>query len=85
MTQRRLQRQRGSGTLGALFLLSIFGPMIALAILWGVAAAVGSGGGDGLGARDAIFTAMVWVGLVSAAAITAEAVAAGVLLLFRRR
>lgn len=62
--------QRGSTGLGALFLLSVFGPMAVLAILWALASGVGQAGAM----RDAFMDAMVWVLMASGAVLVVEEV-----------
>lgn len=58
----------GSPLLGAIFLLSVFGPMVLLALLWGAAAGVGEAGAM----RDAFMNAMIWVLMVSGAVLVVE-------------
>ncbi|MBX7249111.1 MAG: hypothetical protein K1X35_08740 [Caulobacteraceae bacterium] len=76
--------KRGSSVLGWMMLISVFGPMLALAILWGIAAASGAGGnGNPTGAspfRDAIMNLMVWVLMISGIAVAIE----GLVILFFR-
>lgn len=61
---------RGSTGLGAVFLLSVFGPMFVLAILWALAAGVGQSGAT----RDAFMNAMIWVLMVSGVVLVIEEV-----------
>lgn len=70
--------RRGSAALGWMMLISVFGPMLTLAILWAVAAASGASGvNNPSGAspfRDTIMDLMVWVLMLSGVGITIEAV-----------
>lgn len=59
---------RGSTPLGALFLISVFGPMAVLAILWALVAGVGNPGAT----RDFLMDLMVWVLLVAGAVLLVE-------------
>ncbi len=76
--------RRGSALLGWMMIISVFGPMLTLAILWGVAAASGAAGvSNPTGAspfRDAIMSAMVWVLMLSGIVMTIEGV---LILVFR--
>jgi hypothetical protein len=80
----KVNERRGSAALGWMMLISVFGPMIALAVLWGIAAASGaSGNTNPTGAspfRDSIMDMMVWVLMLSGLAITIE----GLVILFFR-
>lgn len=60
--------QRGSAQLGAIFLLSVLGPMAVLAVLWALAAGVGQPGS----ARDAFMDLMVWVLMISGVVLIVE-------------
>lgn len=62
--------QRGSTGLGVLFLLSVFAPMLVLAILWALAAGVGQAGAT----RDAFMDVMVWVLMASGVVLVIEEV-----------
>ena len=79
-----LTERRGSALLGWMMLISVFGPMLALAILWGVAAASGAAGvSNPTGAspfRDAIMSAMVWVLMLSGVVMAVEGL---LILIFR--
>lgn len=76
--------RRGSALLGWMMLISVFGPMLTLTVLWAVAAASGAAGvSNPTGAspfRDTIMNLMVWVLMLSGIAITIE----GILILFFR-
>jgi len=85
MPHRSVHHQRGSSLAGALFLVSIFGPMIAVAILWSIAAAAGGNSPDSVGIREGLMTGMIWVLLISGAVIVVEAVLAVLFSGFRRR
>ena len=53
----RNSERRGSNWLGIVFMVSVFGPMILLAILWAIAAGVAENGT----VRDQAGLLMVWV------------------------
>ena len=72
---------RGSTTLGAIFLLSVFGPMAVLAILWALAAGVGQPGAM----RDMFSNMMIWVLLPAGAVLFIEEVVLIAATTFRRR
>lgn len=76
--------RRGSSTLGWMMLISVFGPMLILTVLWGVAAASGAAGvSSSTGAspfRDSIMDMMVWVLMLSGIGLTVEG---ALILLFR--
>jgi len=76
--------RRGSALLGWMMLITVFGPMLALAVLWGIAAASGASGvSNPTGAspfRDTILNAMVWVLMLSGIGVTIE----GAIILFFR-
>lgn len=85
MPHRSVHHQRGSSLLGAVFLISVFGPMIAMALLWGLTAAVGGGSAESASIREGLMTGMIWVLLLAGAAILVEAILAVVALAGRRR
>jgi hypothetical protein len=70
--------------LGWMMLISVFGPMLILTVLWGVAAASGAAGvSNPTGAspfRDSIMDAMVWVLMLSGVGMTIEG---ALILIFR--
>ena len=76
--------RRGSALLGWMMVISVFGPMLVLTVLWGVAAASGASGvSNPTGAspfRDSIMDMMVWVLMISGAGMAIE----GALILFFR-
>jgi len=72
--------EHGTTALGAIFLISVFGPMIVLAVLWGLAAGVGQSGA----VRDALMNAMIWVLLVSGAVLVVEEILLVAATSFRR-
>ena len=72
---------RGSTGLGALFLISVFGPMALLAVLWALAAGVGNPGPM----RDLFMNLMIWVLLVAGVVLVVEEAALLALTWVRRR
>jgi hypothetical protein len=80
----KASERRGSALLGWMMLISVFGPMLTLGVLWGIAAASGAAGvSNPTGAspfRDAIMDAMVWVLMLSGVGMAIEG---ALLLIFR--
>jgi hypothetical protein len=76
--------RRGSSLLGWMMLISVFGPMLALTVLWAIVAASGAGGvSNPTGAspfRDQMMNLMVWVLMLSGIGVTVE----GAVILFFR-
>lgn len=82
----RDSQRRGSAALGWLVLGSVFGPMLVLLGLWIVVAVSGGAGAEGQSStRDAAMTAMIWVLMISGAALTAEGLLLFLLAPLRRR
>lgn len=71
---------QGSTPLGAMFLISVFGPMALLALLWALAAGVGAPGA----ARDFFMDLMIWVLLGAGAVLLVEEAALIALTWFKR-
>ncbi len=74
----KTNERRGSAMLGSMMLISVFGPMLILTVLWGIAAASGAAGVNSSAGsspfRDSIMDLMVWVLILSGIGVTVEAV-----------
>jgi hypothetical protein len=85
---REIER-RGSATIGWMILASLFGPMLALGVLWTIAAAFGATSDvSPTGAspfRDSIMNLMVWVLMISGAGMLLEGVLIFILSGLRRK
>ncbi len=58
--------RRGSQSLGCVFLVAVFGPMIALGSLWALIGMTGGAGATGMsGPRDELMRFMVWILLLA--------------------
>ena len=80
-----VEGKRGSAPLGWMFLASVFGPMVLLAVAWAVVGALGSSAGDVHDARTAVMDVMVMVLLVAGGVLFCETLVLVVTSLARRR
>ncbi len=80
-----MQAKRGSAPLGWMFLASVFGPMVLLAVAWAVVGALGSSAGDVHDARTAVMDVMVMVLLVAGGVLFCETLVLVFASLARRR
>lgn len=80
-----IDSKRGSAPLGWIFLASVFGPMVLLAIAWTVVGALGSSAGDVHDARATVMDIMVMVLLVAGGVLFCETLALVVATWARRR
>lgn len=82
----RDSEKRGSATLGWLVLGAVFGPMLALGVLWIIVGVSGGPGATGQSStREAAMELMIWVLLVSGAAQVVLGVLVLLLAPLRRR
>ena len=74
----KTNERRGSAMLGSMMLISVFGPMLILTVLWGIAAASGASGVNSSAGpspfRDAVMDLMIWVLSLSGIGMTVQAV-----------
>ena len=80
-----IDSKRGSAPLGGIFLASVFGPMVLLAVAWTVVGALGSGVGDVHDPRATVMDIMVMVLLVSGGVLFCKTLALALARLARRR
>lgn len=75
--------QRGSAAIGWIFMASVFGPMLLVALLWMMSAGLGVDGGDVRSARDRVGDLMVMALMASGLLLALEGAVAGLLALLR--